>query len=134
MLNGSFAIDSRTGTGLSELREAIGQQAACLPQMSQLISPRWIAAREQILARAQVDPEIRYEEFVDICMRERSRAKKRLPSLSSCMPWARSSTTTRMKGFGILSFLIPNGLPRPSAMYWRIRQPGMRPVYWITSG
>jgi internalin A len=71
MLNGSFAIDSRTGTGLSELREAIGHQAACLPQMGQLISPRWIAAREQILARAQVDPQIRYEEFVEICMREK---------------------------------------------------------------
>ena len=71
MLNGSFAIDSSTGMGLPELREAIGRQAMLLPQMGQLISPRWIAAREQILARAQVDPQIRYEEFVEICSRER---------------------------------------------------------------
>jgi internalin A len=67
MLVGNFTIDSRTGTGLPELRDAIGQQAAKLPQMGQLISPRWVAAREQILARSQVDPQIRYTEFEEVC-------------------------------------------------------------------
>jgi internalin A len=69
MLVGNFEVDSRTGVGLPELREAISRQAAELPQMGQLISPRWVAAREEILARAEVEPQIRYEEFAEICER-----------------------------------------------------------------
>lgn len=65
MLTGSFDVDSRTQVGLPELRTAIGQQAAELPSMGQMISPRWVAAREQVLACST--PQIRYQEFVDIC-------------------------------------------------------------------
>jgi len=42
MLTGSFDVDSRTQVGLPELRTAIGQQAAELPSMGQMISPRWV--------------------------------------------------------------------------------------------
>ncbi len=69
LLAGSFEVDSRTGVGLSELREAIGVQAARLPQMGQRISPRWVSAREEILARAEAEPQIRYEQFAGICER-----------------------------------------------------------------
>src|SRR5262249_51207269 len=67
MLVGSFEVDSRTGDGVPALQEAIGKQAAELPQMGQLISPRWVQAREDILARATTDPQIRYEQFTEIC-------------------------------------------------------------------
>jgi internalin A len=69
MLVGSFDVDSRTETGLAELRQAIGRQAAKLPQMGQLISPRWVAARDEILERAKAEPQIRYQQFVKICER-----------------------------------------------------------------
>jgi internalin A len=69
MLTGSFDVDSSTGAGFATLREAIGEQAARLPQMGQLISPRWVRAREEILAHAEVEPQIRYEQFADICER-----------------------------------------------------------------
>ena len=69
MLVGSFEVDSRTELGLRELREAIGRQAAQLPQMGQLISIRWVAARDEILARAHAEPQIPYEQFAEVCER-----------------------------------------------------------------
>ena len=35
--------------------------------MGQLLSPRWVAARDDILTRAQSEPHISYEQFVKIC-------------------------------------------------------------------
>src|SRR5262249_48895723 len=63
MLVGSFEVDNRTGGGLAQLRQEIGHQAARLPQMGLLISPRWVAARDEILDRAQTEPQINYEQF-----------------------------------------------------------------------
>jgi hypothetical protein len=67
MLAGAFEVDSSTGDGIAELRNAIAQQASQLPQMGQLISPRWATAREEILARAEAEPQIRYDQFTEIC-------------------------------------------------------------------
>jgi internalin A len=67
LLAGFFEVDSRTGEGISEFRQAISEEAARLPQMGQLISPRWVAAREDILARSETEPQIRYDLFVEIC-------------------------------------------------------------------
>ena len=69
MLTGQHEIDNRTCSGIVQLREEIAQQAALLPQMGQLINRRWIAAREEILARAKTEPQISYEEFVRVCQR-----------------------------------------------------------------
>jgi Leucine-rich repeat (LRR) protein len=69
MLAGAIETDSRTGLGIDLLREAIGAEAARLPQMGQLISPRWVAAREEILGRAKAEPQIWYEQFAAICSR-----------------------------------------------------------------
>jgi internalin A len=66
MLAGAFETDSRTGLGIDRLRQAIGEEAARLPQMGQLISPRWVAAREDILALGKSEPQIRYEQFAAI--------------------------------------------------------------------
>ena len=35
--------------------------------MGQLVSPRWVAAREDILARGKAEPQIWYEQFAAIC-------------------------------------------------------------------
>jgi internalin A len=69
ILNGACAIDSRTGDGVAALCEAISARAAELPQMGQLISPRWIAAREEVLARAADEPQMGYDRFTQICER-----------------------------------------------------------------
>ena len=50
MLAGQYAVDNRTGEGIPELRAAIAAETARLPQMGQLISPRWTAAREEVLS------------------------------------------------------------------------------------
>jgi internalin A len=67
MLAGAFETDSRTGLGINRLRQAIGEEAARLPQMGQLWSPRWVAAREEILARGKTEPQIWYARFAAIC-------------------------------------------------------------------
>jgi len=69
LLAGFFEVDCRTGEGIPEFRQAISQEAARLPQMGQLISPRWVAAREDILARSETEPQIEYDLFVKICGR-----------------------------------------------------------------
>jgi internalin A len=63
----SFEVDSRTGQGIGELANAISEQAARLTQMGQLISRRWAAAREDILACAKTEPQIPYTQFAGIC-------------------------------------------------------------------
>lgn len=69
ILAGNAEVDNRTGSGIPELRKSIAQQAAKLPRMGQLISPRWVAARDEILALAKTEPQIRYEQFTKICNR-----------------------------------------------------------------
>jgi internalin A len=67
LLVGQCEVDNRSRNGIVELRKKIAAEAARLPQMGQLINPRWIAARDEILARAETHPQIPYEEFVRIC-------------------------------------------------------------------
>ncbi len=69
LLVGQCEVDNRSRNGIVELRRKIAEEAARLPQMGQLINPRWIEARDEILARAETDPQIPYEEFVRICQR-----------------------------------------------------------------
>jgi GTPase SAR1 family protein len=45
LLAGFFEVDSRTGEGIPQFQQAISEEAARLPQMGQLISPRWVAAQ-----------------------------------------------------------------------------------------
>jgi len=67
MLAGAFETDSSTGLGIDRLRRAIGEEAARLPQMGQMWSPRWVAAREEILARGKAEPQIWYSQFAETC-------------------------------------------------------------------
>ena len=60
-------VDNRTELGVAELRASIAQEASKLPQMGQLISPRWIATRDELFARAATDPQISFEKFRAIC-------------------------------------------------------------------
>jgi internalin A len=69
MLAGRHQVDNRSGNGIEELRVAIAAEAAKLPQMGQLLNPRWIAARDEILARANSEPQIPFYEFAETCQR-----------------------------------------------------------------
>ena len=69
MLAGQCAIDNLSGNGIDQLRKMIADEAARLPQMGQLLSRRWIAAREEIGALAESEPQIPYEQFVSLCTR-----------------------------------------------------------------
>jgi internalin A len=69
MLAGHHEIDNFTGLGISPLRDAIAEQAAGLPHMGQLISPRWVAARREIFSLAETEPQISYDQFEGICKR-----------------------------------------------------------------
>ena len=67
ILTGSFEVDNSTKEGLAVLEDAIGAQAAKLPQMGQRISARWAAARDDVLARSTTEPQIWFEQFAEIC-------------------------------------------------------------------
>jgi len=67
LLAGQYEVDNLSGRGITALREGIATEAARLPVMGQLISTRWIAARDEILALAENEPQIRYEQFVEVC-------------------------------------------------------------------
>jgi hypothetical protein len=69
LLVGECEVDSYSGRGIAELRDAIADHAAELPQMGQRISIRWIAARDEILACAVAEPQISFEYFTEICGR-----------------------------------------------------------------
>ena len=69
MLVGSFDVDNFTQSGIPQLRDAIARHASRLPQMGQLLSPRWVAARDEILSWKQSSPQILFEEFVEACAR-----------------------------------------------------------------
>jgi internalin A len=61
------AVDNQSGSGIEQLRVAIAAEAAELPQMGELISERWIAARDDLKGRP--DPQISYDEFANVCTR-----------------------------------------------------------------
>jgi hypothetical protein len=44
------AVDSRTGHGIEDLRDLILKEASALPQMGELLSSRWVSARQEILS------------------------------------------------------------------------------------
>lgn len=69
LLAGHFAIDSRTGAGLAELREAIAAEAARLPQMGMEIGEEWALARAEVLALAETRAHVSFAEFADVCER-----------------------------------------------------------------
>jgi internalin A len=67
LLVGRYSVDNRSTSGISDLRQGIAEQVARLPQMGQLISPRWSAARDEIIAVAETEPQIPFEQFANIC-------------------------------------------------------------------
>jgi internalin A len=67
MLVGHYEVDNKTGRGVAELRTAIAEHVARLPQMGQLASPRWAATRDEVVARGKAEPQIDYHDFVKIC-------------------------------------------------------------------
>jgi internalin A len=69
LIVGRYEVDNSSGHGIPELLYGIAIQAAQLPQMGQLISPRWIAARDEVLAQGETEPQMPYEQFVEICQR-----------------------------------------------------------------
>jgi internalin A len=64
-LAGLYQVDNRSGVGLDRLRQAIAEQAAGMPHMGQLISTRWILARNRLLARPE--PQLAYRTYVELC-------------------------------------------------------------------
>ena len=69
ILAGHYEVDSRTGAGLPELRDAIAREAATLPQMGLSIGEHWAAARRDILELAETQAHIPFRQFTEICDR-----------------------------------------------------------------
>ncbi len=63
-LAGHHAVDSKSGTGVDELLAAIAGEAAKLPQMGAKMSHRWIATRDEVLAKEK--PQIVRADFQTI--------------------------------------------------------------------
>jgi internalin A len=69
ILHGRFSVDNASGNGIATLRIAVAEQAAELPHMGQLLSSRWIAARDEVLAHAGEKLQMPYTTFVEVCAR-----------------------------------------------------------------
>ncbi|WFE99086.1 COR domain-containing protein [Micromonospora sp. WMMD964] len=70
MLAGQVKVDNQSGTGIPELRSEVAREAAALPQMGRMLSPRWIRARDDVLSRYQSQPQISWTDFVAACERQ----------------------------------------------------------------
>jgi Leucine-rich repeat (LRR) protein/GTPase SAR1 family protein len=67
ILVGNFEVDSRSGRGIDQLRAAVAEQAAGLPQMGELLAPSWVGARDEILRLGKSQPQVAYSEVEEIC-------------------------------------------------------------------
>jgi internalin A len=69
LLAGNFEIDSQTGYGIDQFRRAVAAEVSRLTTLGHAASPRWIAAREEILGLASTEPQISFEKFAAVCRR-----------------------------------------------------------------
>jgi len=67
MVVGSVAVDNESGTGIEDLRGLVAEQVAGLPQMGEVISAKWISARDEVLARRAKVTQIPYDDFMATC-------------------------------------------------------------------
>ena len=65
MLVGNHAVDNEDGSGIDALRADIARHAAELPQMGQMVSASWQAARAELLSLPEA--QIAYGRFGEIC-------------------------------------------------------------------
>ena len=64
VLVGRYEVDNLSGRGIAELREAITELAAHLPQMGEQISQRWIHVRDEI--KKIPEPQITFDKFAEL--------------------------------------------------------------------
>jgi hypothetical protein len=69
IIAGHFEVDSATGAGIGELRDAIAREAAGLPHANLPVTGEWTAARREILQAARETPFIHFDDFTQICQR-----------------------------------------------------------------
>jgi internalin A len=69
MVVGQWLIDNKSGRGIFELKQAIAEHVADLPQMGMLMSKRWISVRERLQATHQ--PQIKFRSYARICAQHR---------------------------------------------------------------
>ena len=67
ILVGYYRVDNQTGNGIEELRSAIAEAAARLPQMGERISRRWVTARNEV--SNELVPYVAFAGFRTICKR-----------------------------------------------------------------
>jgi hypothetical protein len=69
LVAGHFEVDSATGAGIGELRDAVAREAAALPHMNLPVVTAWTSARREILSLARDKPFIHFDDFTQICQR-----------------------------------------------------------------
>jgi GTPase SAR1 family protein len=67
ILVGNVSVDSKSGRGIPQLREKLGEIAANLPRMGERISRRWVGAQDELLALNS--PYVKRASFDRICER-----------------------------------------------------------------
>jgi len=60
-----FTVDNQSGSGIRELRNFVGEQAAALKHMGELVSRNWLAVHASL--RDRQEPQIDFEQFARIC-------------------------------------------------------------------
>jgi C-terminal of Roc, COR, domain/Ras of Complex, Roc, domain of DAPkinase/Leucine rich repeat len=67
LIVGFYHIDSKTGYGLDELKQAICRTAANIPQVGRSVPTSWKQVLDAIRQRSQTDAWITYEQFQTLC-------------------------------------------------------------------
>lgn len=76
LIAGFYHVDSRPGDDsvcyhLDELKTAIGREAAAIPSVGRTVPLSWKNVLEALRKRSEKDPYIRYEQFENLCNRQK---------------------------------------------------------------
>ncbi len=71
LIEGFYHVDSKTGGGLDELKEAIAHTTASIPQVGRKVPGSWKRVIDAIKKRSEKDPYISYGQFEKLCHRQK---------------------------------------------------------------
>ena len=67
LIAGFHHVDSQTGDGLDELKDAIAREAAAIPSVGRSVPKSWKNLIDALQKRSEKDPYIKYDQFQAVC-------------------------------------------------------------------
>ena len=74
LIAGFHHVDSKTGYGLDELKQAIAREAAAIPSVGRSVPKSWKNLLDALQKRSRKNPYITYKQFLGVCGRQKIKA------------------------------------------------------------